>query len=165
MIPMTTLARAARFAAALMLVAAPRTEAQSSSIRVTIAGGPHAGTYELKRDQCDALNGEIISMFTPEKPGTAGSSAPESIELYTEPGKGKPDGFAVSVDFRAKSGKRIVYEIYAIPPELQGPGRKTPPSGHGSVTIRQEKTGTIASFRGETKEGVRMEGSVDCRKR
>lgn len=164
---MTILARATRFAAALMLVTAPRGEAQSSSIRVTIAGGPHAGTYELKRDQCDALDGQIISMFTPEKPtgGTAGSSALESMELYTEPGKGKTDGFAVIVDFRSKSGPRITYEIYAIPPELQAPGRNRPPSGRGSVTIRQEKTATIADFRGETKDGVRMEGSVHCGKR
>ena len=163
--PMTKLARAAGFAAALMLVAAPRSEAQSSSIRVTIAGGPHAGSYELKRDQCDALDGQIISMFTPEKPAGAGSSAPESIELYTEPGKGKPDGFAVRVDFRSKAGQRIAYEIYAIPPELQAPGRAKPPRGRGSVTIRQEKTGTVAEFRGETKDGVLMHGSVDCRKR
>jgi hypothetical protein len=148
-----------------MLIAAPRTEAQSSSIRVTIAGGPHAGSYELKRGQCDALEGQIISMFTPDKPagGTAGSSAPESIELYTEPGKGKSDGFAVRVDFRSKSGQRIVYDIYAIPPELQAPGRTKPPSGRGSVTIRKEQTVTIAEFRGETKDGVRMEGSVACR--
>lgn len=164
---MTNTARAASYAAALMLVIAPGTEAQSSSIRVTIGGGPHAGSYELKRDQCDALNGQIISMFTPETPAgrTAGSSTPESIELYTEPGKGKPDGFAVRVDFRSKSGQRIVYEIYAIPPELQAPGRNKPPSGRGSVTIRQEKTGTIATFRGETKDGVLMEGSVNCGKR
>ena len=45
---MTILARAARFAAALMLVAAPHCAAQSSTVRVTIAGGPHAGTYEMK---------------------------------------------------------------------------------------------------------------------
>jgi hypothetical protein len=69
------------------------------------------------------------------------------------------------VDFRSKSGQRIVYEIYAIPPELQAPGRNKPPSGRGSVTIRQEKTATIADFRGETKDGVRMEGSVHCGKR
>lgn len=164
---MTILARTAGFAAAIILVAASPIEAQSSSIRVTITGGPHAGSYELKRDQCDALDGQIISMFTPEKPGvgTGGSSALESIEFYTEPGNGKPDGFAVIVDFRSRSGPRIVYEIYAIPPELQAPGRTKPPRGRGSVTIRQERTGTIAEFRGETQDGLRMEGSVDCRKR
>jgi hypothetical protein len=48
---MTMLPRTARFAAALVVVAALRSEAQSS-IRVTIAGGPHAGTCE-KTDLCE----------------------------------------------------------------------------------------------------------------
>lgn len=37
---MTILARAAAFAAAFTLVAASHLEAQSSTVRVTIAGGP-----------------------------------------------------------------------------------------------------------------------------
>jgi hypothetical protein len=163
---MAMLVRAAGLVAVLMLVAAPRTEAQSSSIRVTIGGGPHAGTYEFKGGQCDALDGQVISMFTPELAGVAaGPKLPESIEVYTEPGLGKPDGFAVNVDFRAKSGQRIVYEIYAIPPELQGPGPNKPPKGRGSVTIQQGEASTTATFRGATKDGVKMEGSVTCVKR
>ena len=162
---MSMLVRAAGLAATLMLVAASRTEAQST-LRLTIAGGPHAGTYELKDGQCDGLRGEIISMFTPEMSGlAAGPKNLESIEVYTAPTKVKPDGFAVRADFRAKSGKRIVYEIYTIPPELQGPGRNEPPKGRGSVTIRQAASSTSATFRGETKDGVRMEGSVECVKR
>jgi hypothetical protein len=87
---MPTFAPAAGFTAALLLAAAPHAEAQSSSIRVTIASGPHARSYTLKRGQCDALNGRIISMSTPDNPAAAmpGSKTPESIELYTEPGKG-----------------------------------------------------------------------------
>jgi hypothetical protein len=41
---MTRLSRATAFAAAFTLVALPRLDAQSSTVRVTIAGGPHAGT-------------------------------------------------------------------------------------------------------------------------
>ena len=62
-----------------------------------MARRPHAGAYEIRKDQCDALNGQIISMFTPDAPA-AGARIPESIELYTEPGKGKPHGFAVVAD-------------------------------------------------------------------
>ena len=156
--------RAAGLAAALILGAASETEAQSS-IKITISRGPHAGTYELKNGQCDALKGSIISMFTPELAGVApGPKTPESMEVYTEPGKGKP-GFAVNVDFRAPSRQRIVYEIYAIPPELQGPGGNKPPSGQGTVTIEEKAEGTTATFRGQTKEGVGMEGSVTCVKK
>lgn len=163
---MPMLNRAAGLVAALLLIAASATEAQSHSIHITISRGPHAGTYELTNGQCDALKGSIISMFTPKLAGVAaGPKTPESMEVYTEPGKGKPDGFAVNVDFRAPSGKRIVYEIYAIPPELQGPGVKEPPKGQGTVTIEQKPDRTTASFRGQTKEGVGMEGSVTCVKK
>lgn len=163
---MIAYARAAGLAAALVLVAAPRAEAQVSTIRVTISGGPHAGTYTLERGQCDALDGSVISMFTPRLAGVAqGPKIPESIEVYTEPGRGKTDGFAVNVDFRAKSGQRIVYEIYAIPPELQAPGMSKPPKGRGTVAIQQAASGTTATFRGETKDGVKLEGSVMCVKR
>jgi hypothetical protein len=158
--------RTLRIAAALTVLAASRTDAQSGSVSVTIAGGPHAGKYELTRGQCDALNGQIISMFTPKLAGVAeGPKTPESIEVYTEPGKGKTDGFAVNVDFRSPSGPRVVYEIYAIPPELQAPGRTKPPSGQGSVKIEQKAEGTRATFRGQTKDGIGMEGSVNCVKK
>ena len=158
--------RAAGLAATILLIAAPGAEAQESFVRLTIAGGPHAGTYELAHGQCDALDHSIISMFTPKLAGqAAGPNGLESIEVYTEPGKERPDGLAVSADFRAKSGKRIVYEIYAIPAELQGPGRKTPPKGRGSVTVQRGADGTGAAFRGQTDDGVRMEGSVKCDKR
>ena len=157
--------RAASLTALLVLAATLPTEAQVSSISVTIAGGPHAGKYELTRGQCDALNGQIISMFTPKLAGVPeGPKTPESIEIYTEPGKGKTNGFAVSVDFRLPSRKRVVYEIYAIPPELQGPGLNKPPKGQGTVNIEQKAEGTHASFRGQTEDGIGMEGSVNCAK-
>ena len=157
--------RTAGLVAALLLATASATEAQSHSVRVTISKGPHAGTYDFTGGQCDALDLQIISMFTPKGGGRVapGSKTPESIEVYTEPAKGgKPHGLAVRADFRALSGQRIVYEIYAIPPELQGPGLNKPPSGQGSVTIEKKPEGTTASFRGQTKEGVGMEGSVTC---
>ena len=159
--------RAAMIGAALTLLAASRTDAQQSgSISVTIAGGPHAGKYELARGQCDPIGREIISLFTPGMAGVAeGPKMPERIGFYTEPGKkGTADGFSVNVDFRLPSRKRVVYEIYAIPPELQGPGLNKPPSGQGTVSIEQKAESTHASFRGQTKDGIRMEGSIHCGK-
>ena len=160
---MTILARAAAFAAAITLVAAARLEAQSSTIRVTIAGGPHAGTYE-KADLC-AVNGDKFpSMFMMAYTvGTVGPKTPRSIEFFSAAGKGKPDGFVVNVLFRGGAGERIAYEIYAIPPELQPPPRAEKLRGRGSVTVRPTATGRAATFRGQTADGVRMEGSVDCR--
>ena len=155
---MTILARAAAFAAALTLVAASRSEAQSSSTRVTITGGPHAGTHELKDEQCDVADGNITVVFM-AKGGTVGDGTPEAISFWTVPGKGKPDGFGVQVLFQLP-GRQAVYEIHAIPPGVKHP---RPASGRGTVTFRQTATGKTATFRGQTKDGVRMEGSVDCR--
>ena len=159
---MTIPIRAAVFAAAFTLVAAARVDAQSSTIRVTIAGGPHAGTYEMK-DQCEvhpnsypALN--IMAFVT----GTADPKTPRSMEFFTAAGKGKPDGFVVNVVFQGMAGKLVRYEIFAIPPELSPPGRGVPLRGRGSVTVKQTAAGTTATFRGQTKDGVRMEGTLDC---
>ena len=160
---MTSLARAATVAAAIILAAASRVDAQSSTVRVTLAGGPHAGTYEIP-GQCDLTPGEFPSMFIIAfKVGAVAPNSPRSIEFALAEGKGKPDGFLVNVLFHPH-GKRVAYEIYAVPPELQPPPRAHRLRGRGSVTVRQTATGRTAAFRGQTAEGVRMEGSVDCRK-
>ena len=159
---MTFFTRAAALAAAFGLVAASHLDAQSSTARVTIGGGPHAGTYEIS-GQCDLTPGQFPSMFIMAfKVGAVPPNEPKSIEFFTADGKGKPDGFVVNVLFYP-AGKRIAYEIYAIPPELQPPPRASRLKGRGSVTVRQTPTGRTATFRGQTAEGVRMEGSVDCR--
>ena len=155
--------RAAALAAALTLIASSHLQAQSSSVRVTIAGGPHAGTYEIP-GECDLTPGKFPSMFIMAfKVGAVPPNLPRSIEFFSADGKGKPDGFVVNVLFYP-AGKRVAYEIYAIPPELQPPPRAHQLRGRGSVTVRQTATGRTASFRGQTAEGVRMEGSVDCRR-
>ena len=139
----------------LALAAVADLGAQVGSVRFTIAGGPHAGSYRF----------QTISMFTPEmqKGGRAEPNSPASFELYTEPGRGKPDGLALRVDFRSSgSRERTLFNVYAIPPELAAPGRKTPLEGRGDVTVRQTEAATTASFRVETRGGVRIEGSLTC---
>jgi hypothetical protein len=138
-------------------------------VRFTIAGGPHAGSYRFQTGQCDVLGRpgqpSIISMFTPEmqKGEWPHPGSPESFELYTESGKGKPDGLALTVDFGSSGSREAVrYEVYAIPPELAAPGPKTPQEGRGDVTVRQTETATTASFRAETKRRVRIEGTLTC---
>src|SRR5688572_13141137 len=97
-----------RIAAAtmLLLTAALVSPAEAqSTIRVTIGGGSHAGTYELKDGQCDALDGSIISMFTPGLAGVAaGPKHLESIEVYTMPGNGKARRFRGERGFPGKVG-------------------------------------------------------------
>jgi hypothetical protein len=62
-----------------------------------------------------------------------------------------------------RPGKSIPYEIYAIPADMHPPDGALPVKGRGSVTVKKTATGETATFRGATADGVRMEGSVDCR--
>jgi hypothetical protein len=97
--------------------------------------------------------------------GTVDQKTPKSMEFFTASGKGKPDGFVVNVVLRGKAGELVNYEIFAIPPELAPPGRGVPLRGRGTVTVKPTATGQLATFRGQTKDGVPMEGTLDCRTR
>jgi hypothetical protein len=93
-------------------ISGPGLEAQIGSVRFTMVGGPHAGSYRFDTGQCDVLGGRgtprsIISMFPTEmqKGGRADPRSPTSFALYTEPGKGKPDGLALVVEFRSGASR------------------------------------------------------------
>ncbi|HET7602088.1 MAG TPA: hypothetical protein VFK36_03665 [Gemmatimonadales bacterium] len=161
---MTTLTRAAMVAAALTFAGASRGVAQTSTIRVTIASGQNAGTHEVKGgpDDCSIANGEIRALFSPAD--EAGSPLPVAVDFYTVAGKGKPDGFGVQMIFLGQYNRQIKYEIHAMPPGVKNP-LFIPNSGRGTVTVKKTATGQMATFRGQTKDGVRIEGTVDCRTR
>ena len=155
---MTGLARAAAFAAAFTLIAAARLDAQAGTIRVTIASGPHAGTYEMAQQcelQPDAYPVVHIMAFTT---GVQPPKTPHLMQFFLASAKGKPDGFVVSVQFREKGG---TYQIFAIPRELSSSAPL--PSGKGTVTVKQTAAAKTMTFRGQTKAGVKMEGTVVCR--
>ena len=159
---MSILARAAAVAAVFVLSAPAALDAQSSKITVTIASGPHAGTYEME-ETCevnpDSYPALYIMAYTT---GVVDAKTPVKMEFFTASKKGKPDGFVVSIHFRARGQDR--YEIFAIPQEL-APGSAPSLKGRGTVTVKQTPTGSTATFRGQTAEGVRMEGTLDCRSR
>lgn len=170
---MKVLIRSSALATVLMLVAVPRLGAQSK-ITVTLTGGAHAGKYEMKGMYCEMNPDQFPSMeFAANSMGermeraasgesVVGTTAPSSISFFTASGKGKPDGFVVDVVFHA-AGKRTAYEIFAIPREMYPPGKAYSTSGSGTLTVKETATGKTASFRGQTKDGVKMEGIVDCR--
>ena len=155
---MTILARATALAVVLTLASATQAAAQAGTIRVTIASGPHAGTYEMA-EQCElqpnAYPAVNIMGFTT---GVQPPKTPRTMEFFLASAKGKPDGFVVSVQFLGKDG---TYQIFAIPRELS----QSAPSlkGKGTVTVKQTAAGKTMTFRGQTQEGVKMEGTVVCR--
>jgi len=167
---MIPLSRAAASAALFTLAVTSQLDAQGGSLRLTLSGGRHAGNYRFPAVQCDVFGGRgkrvSISLVTPEVQ-QSGSGEPASlptVDLAIEEGTGGPNGLAIGVEFRASGGsrERSRYEVYAIPPELQG-GFNRPPEGRGEVTIRRTETGVTATFRADTKAGVRIEGTLECR--
>jgi hypothetical protein len=158
---MTNVARAALVAAAITLTVPPHAAAQSSTIRVTIAGGPHAGTYEMS-EQCEVQPDSYPSMHIMAfRVGAVPPKTPGSMEFFTASKEGRPDGFVVSMIFPGAGGEQARYQIFAIPRELS-PSAPTL-RGRGTVTVKQTATGRTATFRGQTEEGVTMEGTIDCR--
>lgn len=161
---MTIRTRTATFVALLALALAPRLDAQSSKITVTIGGGAHAGTYEMTALYCDMHADQFPPIdFEANSAGTAQTKGPASISFFT--GSERGNGFGVSVSFHVKRGERNRYEIFTVPRNVYPKGRALTPSGSGTVTVKQTAIGKTASFRGQTQDGVRMEGVVDCRRR
>ena len=152
---MTIAARAAFAAAALTIVAAPRLAAQSGTISVTIGGGPHAGKYEMK-DSCEISPSSYPSLFIMAfTVGVTDPKIPRTMEFFTASKRGKPDAFVVSVKFQD-----LHYQIFTIPRDYS-PQAPTL-SGRGTVTVKATAAGRTATFSGQTKEGVKMEGTITC---
>src|SRR5688572_13620389 len=112
---MTNVARAALVAAAITLTVPPHAAAQSSTIRVTIAEGWHAGTYDMS-EHCEAQPGPHqsthIRAFRVE---AVPRKTPRSMELCAASKEGRLYGFVVSLIFPGAGGEQARYQIFAIP--------------------------------------------------
>ena len=148
--------RVAAAAAIFMLVAAPRLDAQGK-ISVTIASGPHAGTHEMA-EACEGQPNSYPSLYIMAfRTGVFDrKKLPYVMEFFTASKTGKPDAFVVSVKFQGQD-----YQIFTIPREYST--QAPMPSGRGTVTVKQSAAGRVATFKGQTKDGVKMEGTIDCR--
>lgn len=172
---MIAIRRAGAAAALLVLAGTTHLEAQSNRVRFTLTGGANAGTYELTAAaMCDvrdvrgkppAISGHFVDEAKRYKQKGPGATSLESFHLYTlKETTDKPDVVSFGAHFKSSgsSRKSINYEVYTIPPKLQEPGLEIDPHGQGTVTVRRTDTGAIATFRGKTKDGVGIEGSLEC---
>lgn len=155
---MTTVARIAHLATVFALVVAPRLDAQGK-ISVTIASGPHAGTHEMA-EVCEGRPNSYPALYIMAfRTGVFDrKQLPYVMEFFTASKSGKPDAFVVSVKFQD-----VNYEIFTIPREYSAQAPTV--RGRGTVTVKQSATGRVATFRGQTSDGVKMEGTIDCRSR
>ncbi|HEX3235202.1 MAG TPA: hypothetical protein VHR41_13460 [Gemmatimonadales bacterium] len=154
---------------------AARLDAQSPKARFTLTGGPQAGTYEMsgspicKTFDSGADDHGFGAEFVADPPHGWRKGPPYLSHLWLATPRmrnPKPDAVSLGVTFTkwGTPATEIDYRVYTIPPALDNNpelGRKQ--TGTGRATVKRTGDKLSATFSGETADGVRMEGSVECR--
>ena len=153
---------------------AARLEAQMSKATFTLTGGPQAGSYEMNNASiCETFGSGTEDHgfgadFLADPPHGWRKGPPYLSELSLRTPRlrnSKPDAVALRVTF-TKWGTpetEIVYQVFTIPPALDPTpelGRKQ--TGKGRATVARAGGTFSATFSGETADGVRMEGTLEC---
>src|SRR6476469_3551171 len=171
---MDAFVRFAPFLAVSALLTA-RVDGQSPTARITLSGGPQAGTYDVtgspicKIFDSGADDHGFGAEFVADPPHGWRKGPPYLSHLWlTTPRmrSPKPDAVSFGVTFTkwGTPATEIDYKVYTIPPALDNNpelGRKQ--TGKGQATVTHAGGKLSAVFSGETADGVRMEGSVECR--
>lgn len=149
-------------------------QAQAPKARITLTNGPQAGTYEMtgspicKTFDADADHG-FGAEFVADPPHGWRKGPPYLSHLWLSTPRmqhPKSDAVSLGVTF-TKWGTpaiEIDYKVFTIPPALDhNPELGRTQTGKGQATVRRAGDKLAATFSGETADGVRMEGSVECR--
>ncbi len=159
---------------AIPVLVAGGLQAQSPKARITLTGGAQAGTYEMtgspmcKTFDSGSEDHGFGAEFVADPPHGWRKGPPYLSHLWlTTPRMQhpKPDAVSIGVTF-TKWGTpaiEIDYKVYTIPPALDNNpelGRKQTGKGQAMVTRAGGKLG--ATFSGETADGVRLEGTLEC---
>lgn len=151
--------------------------------KVTVASGPHAGTHTLESnggcairpprdggpDSFDVMlsvsedmkmsrraDNNYLEMIQVDVPNVDSKHLGELAlhVVFGNPKKRLREGIAYSVDTRPDSS------LDDFERQVRG---KRPLSGRGGAKLRNKGATAMLEFWGETKEGVRIDGTIDCR--
>jgi hypothetical protein len=163
---MTRVIRLGALLGLVSLTAAAPAAAQGAKTRFTLTGGPQAGSYEMTAVAvCEAFDSGsnddgFGARFVADPPHGWRKGPPYlsqmvlSIPRMRNP---KPDELGLAVVF-TKWGTpetEIKYQVFNLP----GAKKST---GHGEAKVQRSGGGLSATFQGETADGVRIEGSLQC---
>jgi len=159
------------FTALTMPVLAQVPAAAGSSGTVTVTSGPHKGDYNFApTETC------FIGAFGQKPLGLSvvmnSQNSSLSIDMPLLDQKHASEIQIVLVIADMKSGKgmsSVTYEIDTRPDAVLEPMQKAERankgmSGKATTTLMQKGDSAMLSFSGETASGVKLEGSVTCRK-
>jgi hypothetical protein len=164
----TSLGLAAAFLAVLAMPALPQA---GSSGTVTISSGPHKGDYNFApTETC------FIAAFGKEPLGLSvvmqsqDSSLSLDMPILDEKHANEIQIVLVIADVKAGKGpSSVTYAIDTRPDAVLKPFQKAERankgmSGKATTTLMQKDDNAMLSFSGETATGVKLEGSVTCKK-
>jgi hypothetical protein len=164
-----------RFAGLLavsFLLAGPL-QAQAKA-RIALTGGPQAGSYEMVGSPvCKTFDDGkedrgFGAEFVADRPQGWPKGAPYLSHLWISTPRmrnPKPDAVSLGVTFSkwGTPATKIDYKVFTIPPELDNePGLGRTRTGRGQATVSSSAGKLSATFHGETDDGVKLEGSVQC---
>ncbi|HEX5386631.1 MAG TPA: hypothetical protein VFW66_08040 [Gemmatimonadales bacterium] len=150
--------------------------AQGAKARFTLTGGPQAGSYEMTVGPvCESFeagsedHGFGADFVADAPPGWHRRTSPPYLShmWFSTPRirSPRPDEFWLAVVFTKGTTPEteIKYEVFTIPAERDPhPEHAKQITGHGEAKVQRSAGGFSATFRGETADGVRIEGSLQC---
>lgn len=128
--------------------------AETAHASVTITGGPNAGPHETstERGGCSTgLTGADSFGVQISNPKEKDGKKLNSVQVDV-PDKAKPAQFMVQVAFGSVLNRTATYVIDTR-------NKK----GSGSIAIAQQGTAASVKFSGTTAEGVKLDGTIDCK--
>ena len=157
--------------AILAFISAPALPQSGSGGSITVASGPHKGEYSFApTETC------FIAAFGQKPPGLSVVMASEksslSIDMPSIDDKhaNQIQVVLVIADNRAgKGASSVTYEIDTRPDSALEPFQRAERankgmSGKATTTMILKGDSALLSFSGETASGVKLDGSVTCRK-
>lgn len=127
----------------------------AATATVTITGGPSAGKHTTSSDfegACsNGATGRNSFGTQISNPKDKDPKKLNSVQVDV-PDKSKPTQFLVHVGFGPLIGRKENYVIDTL--------KK---AGNGSIAIAESGSTAQVKFSGTTKEGVKLEGTIDCK--
>jgi hypothetical protein len=128
----------------------------ATEIRVTIKGGPHAGSYEARPAATTCSYGQAgEGAWANQYSDAEKAEGLRSLQLIVPDAAGAANGtdrFTLTADFTPLlDGQEHTINTVA-----------RPGVGSGRVTVETRAGGTVAAFEGTTADGVGIEGTVRC---
>ena len=145
--------------ACLVLAALPfaASAAPIATASVKVTGGPNAGQHDIftERGGCSTgLTGPKSFGAQISNPRLKDPKMLGSIQLDV-PDRGKPNEFVAVVGFGPIAQRTASYTIDAR--------KKTDKSPPSAIAINESGSTATVKFSGTTTEGVKIEGTIDCR--